>query len=797
MAEEAGEPRRGETKGWLYKWTNYLKGYQKRWFVLAQGVLSYHHSQAEVSHTCRGTLPMNGAVISTAGDGANFMVSNGSGTKTFHLRAASESERQRWVTSLELAKSSFHPRRPLPGSEEGKGREEGEEDEEEDEEELMEMDKAQLVNAVKMLTTKMGELATCSGLIERHVGALQGALTELSVTLEGVGAAGEGRALVPALRAQTKTCLERGTLLKVTANAMVKAGVEFTQHCQYNGRRWQAILVQEREQRQRLEEMVEQLARQHSHLEALVKRSTGETPALVVAPEPRTGVTSNSGTDDEFEDALEHPNLYDVMTVTAPPGFTAASDLHTAASDASGGSKDEDDDLSSSLEDEDDHEKNELRVIRKKDARKRRSSGSQASGEQSSSSRPMTPVQQKSWRPRRTRIPDKPDKPISLWNIVKNCIGKDLTKIPVPVNFSEPLSMLQRLTEDFEYSAILDKAAECSNSCEQLAYVAAFTVSSYSTTAIRVGKPFNPLLGETFEYDREDLGFRCVSEQVSHHPPMVAQYAESTTGLWRCWQEFSMRSKFKGKYLEVEPLGIAHLTFERSGNHYTWRKVKTVVHNIVIGKLWVDQHGEMSVVNHTNGDKCHMKFEPYSYFGGTAKKVSGTVINAQDKVEWVLNGTWDTNLEGSRVISETKVKGKSSLEIGPSRTLWKVNPIAPGAEKYHSFSRFACELNESEEGVAPTDSRRRPDQRLMENGEWDAANDEKLRLEEKQRTVRKSREEEAAQAAQKGESWGGYKPLWFESREDEMNGGKMTFVYQGGYWESKDNHDWAPCPDIF
>ncbi len=27
------------------------------------------------------------------------------------------------------------------------------------------------------------------------------------------------------------------------------------------------------------------------------------------------------------------------------------------------------------------------------------------------------------------------------------------------------------------------------------------------------------------------------------------------TGAWRCWQEFTMRSKFKGKYLEIEPIG--------------------------------------------------------------------------------------------------------------------------------------------------------------------------------------------------------------------------------------------------
>lgn len=88
-------------------------------------------------------------------------------------------------------------------------------------------------------------------------------------------------------------------------------------------------------------------------------------------------------------------------------------------------------------------------------------------------------------RVRRKRVPDKPDYPLNLWLIVKNCIGKDLTKIPMPVNFSEPLSMLQRLAEDFEYSEILDQAANCTDSCEQLAYVAAFTVSSYATTAVR------------------------------------------------------------------------------------------------------------------------------------------------------------------------------------------------------------------------------------------------------------------------------------------------------------------------
>ncbi|KAF2358347.1 Oxysterol-binding protein [Trinorchestia longiramus] len=128
-------------------------------------------------------------------------------------------------------------------------------------------------------------------------------------------------------------------------------------------------------------------------------------------------------------------------------------------------------------------------------------------------------------RQRRKCVPEKPSYPLNLWSIMKNCIGKELTKIPMPVNFSEPLSFLQRLTEDFEYSDILDRAALLEDSCEQLSWVAAFTVSSFATTSVRTAKPFNPLLGETYECDRtDDLGWRAINEQVT--------YSAWSLGLW-------------------------------------------------------------------------------------------------------------------------------------------------------------------------------------------------------------------------------------------------------------------------
>lgn len=58
-------------------------------------------NQAEVGHTCRGSINLQGAFIHTE-DSSNFVVSGG--TQTFHLKAANEVERQRWVTALELAR---------------------------------------------------------------------------------------------------------------------------------------------------------------------------------------------------------------------------------------------------------------------------------------------------------------------------------------------------------------------------------------------------------------------------------------------------------------------------------------------------------------------------------------------------------------------------------------------------------------------------------------------------------------------------------------------------------------------
>ena len=102
----------------------------------------------------------------------------------------------------------------------------------------------------------------------------------------------------------------------------------------------------------------------------------------------------------------------------------------------------------------------------------------------------------------------------------------------------------------------VDAAAREQDAHKRIAYVAAFAMSNYSSTIGRIAKPFNPMLvsrayssnniqvlnlcatqGETFEYCRMDKQYRYVSEQVSHHPPMSACWAESPQ--WNYYGEVS------------------------------------------------------------------------------------------------------------------------------------------------------------------------------------------------------------------------------------------------------------------
>ncbi|OQV25318.1 Oxysterol-binding protein 1 [Hypsibius exemplaris] len=778
-----GDP---DMKGYLFKWTNYLKGYQKRYFVLSKSILMYFRSPSDVPDHPRGSIRLKGTTITTE-ETLTFAVHK-AGDQTFHLKASSEVERQRWVTAMELAKTRA-----------AKGEESSEDDDDQED-----VNRNDLQTVIRNLNLKIDELTACHEQISKQGRALQ----TLIVELEGLN--------IPAdASSKSKAVVERATLFRLTSSALLNASKEFVVMAQVEGKKWQKMLGHEHDQRLRLAEMVEQLAKQHSNLEEAAKAETAMVYSSMKLQQPGgpgkhvpTGLPSD---EDEFFDAQDRfPEEFVVsVSIPSPEGAPVKTHKRTESNMSLNNENVLTSNEADSDEDGDDGPNKALRQERQISVITRKHTASTGSTKRGTLQgineaefrnvpATFTTDRKSRGRPRRLQIPARPNASLSLWSIMKNCIGRDLSKIPMPVNFSEPLSMLQRLTEDFEYSDILDRAAAIEDNFEQMSYVAAFTVSSYATTAVRTNKPFNPMLGETYECDRrEDFGWRAVAEQVSHHPPMVAQHVDSKD--WVCWQEFTASTKFRGKYLQVIPLGICHLVFRKSENHYTWRKVTTTVNNIIVGKLWIDQSGDMEIKNHRTGDICMLKYSSYSYFSrDTPRKVTGAVTDASGSVKWIVNGTWDDQITVAKVVGEQN-KAKEVIEAESPITLWKRNQLLPNSDKMYNLGKYAIELNEPEEGVAPTDSRNRPDQRLMEQGNWDEANKVKQRLEDKQRTQRKHKElgNDAVPLVEDARVQKPYvEPLWFEKRKDPLTGSPI-WASNGKYWDAKAKQDWSACPDIF
>uniref|UniRef100_A0A665VMX1 Oxysterol-binding protein n=1 Tax=Echeneis naucrates TaxID=173247 RepID=A0A665VMX1_ECHNA len=398
----------------------------------------------------------------------------------------------------------------------------------------------------------------------------------------------------------------------------------------------------------------------------------------------------------------------------------------------------------------------------------------------------------------------------SIWSILRNCIGMELSKITMPVIFNEPLSFLQRLTEYMEHTYLIHQANASSDSIERMKCVAAFAVSAVASQWERTGKPFNPLLGETFELLREDLGFRLISEQVSHHPPVSAFHAEGLKQDFVFHGSIYPKLKFWGKSVEAEPKGIITLELPKYNEAYTWTNPTCCVHNIIVGQLWIEQYGNVEVINHRTGERCYLNFKPCGLFGNELHKVEGYILDKSKKKLCALYGKWTESLyvidpaafeahkkndkKGAEERKEVPSPAKDTVQVIPgSQLLWRIAPRPANSAQMYNFTSFAMQLNELHkemEGVIPqTDCRLRPDIRAMENGDIDLASEEKKRLEEKQRAARKNRSKSDEEWKTRSPALG---PRWFQQGQNPHNC-SQDWLFSGGYWDRK----YSQLPDIY
>lgn len=402
---------------------------------------------------------------------------------------------------------------------------------------------------------------------------------------------------------------------------------------------------------------------------------------------------------------------------------------------------------------------------------------------------PLPPVQ------RRSTVRPPKQAPPSIIGFLRKNAGKDLSTVSMPVTANEPTSLLQRLAESVEYPQLLDSAASASLSpAERLMYVTAFAVSYFSNNRVKeraIRKPFNPMLGETYELVREDLGFRFVAEKVSHHPVRMACQAESlNNGGWSFAQSPQPVQKFWGKSVELNTEGRARVVLHVPDEQYSWSQATCFLRNVIAGEKYMEPVQSMTVTCETSGMRAVCTFKAGGMFSGRSEEVTVQLFDphaaGDAPLPLGLTGKWTESLK----------------RTDTGEVIWTVGPLVPDAPKVYGFTNFAAALNEvtgvEESHLPPTDSRLRPDQQALEAGDVDKAEGLKARLEERQRARRKVLESH-------GQTW---KSRFFErvagGNGDASDGNKAAeeevwLLKSGGdgYWQRRSKSDWNGVEGVF
>ncbi|KAE8215535.1 hypothetical protein CF327_g1207 [Tilletia walkeri] len=383
----------------------------------------------------------------------------------------------------------------------------------------------------------------------------------------------------------------------------------------------------------------------------------------------------------------------------------------------------------------------------------------------------------------RTQLPSKVcGDDVSLFSMLKKNVGKDLSTVSFPVSFNCPLSLLQATAEEYEYAPdLLERAAKTEDWVERICLVTAFAVSGYASTKLRASrKPFNPLLGETYECVREQKHMRFLAEKVVHQPPVVAFYAEGKG--WKAQGWSSVKNKFWGKSLELIPEGSTRI--EIGDDAFTVRKPSSFMRNLLAGNKYLEHVGELEIINENTGQRATVDFKEGNMWGGAASRnlIAGTVYDEHGSQVTGFRGRWSESLA-------------RQLTSDNYQVLWEASDMPPCAEDYYGFTYFAVTLNEITPDIQPflppTDSRLRPDQRAMEDGDIDTAEELKQTLEQAQRVRRK--------AASEGKT-GPIQPRWFHKSDEGVEwkyGGPKGDQYFKVRPEAKDNKDAWNAPKIF
>lgn len=241
-------------------------------------------------------------------------------------------------------------------------------------------------------------------------------------------------------------------------------------------------------------------------------------------------------------------------------------------------------------------------------------------------------------------------------------IGMDLTKIVLPTFILERRSLLEMYSDFFAHPDLFTEIADGTSPSDRMIRVLKWYLSSFHAgrKSSVAKKPYNPILGETFRcfwnlHDKEqgekmregplpwvghnDLSF--VAEQVSHHPPISAFYAEHPRKRITVNAHIYTKSSFLGMSVAVHNVGQGKLTLLDHNEEYICTFPSGYGRSILTVP-WIELGGKVSLICPTTGYSANIEFKCKQFFSSDVNKIVAEVFQPNSKKSILrVEGEWN------------------------------------------------------------------------------------------------------------------------------------------------------------
>ncbi|KAJ0173942.1 hypothetical protein K1T71_010088 [Dendrolimus kikuchii] len=584
-------------EGSLSKWTNVMKGWQYRWFVLDEnaGLLSYYTSKEKMTRGVRrGCVRLRAAVIGIDDeDDSTFTITVDH--KTFHFQARDGGEREQWVRALEdtIARHGRRERwsRSVPAPSHRHG---------DLERRISEADAYLqiMIELVSKMNTRVSELADPQ---------------EKS----------NGQVILDHSNAMLDNIKHSIVLLQIAKNTVNPVNGVYQGPTNPS----QAHINKESDLSPRVEMGAEcrELSTPTHPLAPLTDLDAPRQAMSLLVPD--TSYSSSEGEDD-FYDADDEPQG------TTPPGPSASRTC--AAEGAAEQDSSQPVDLPRTRDGEIDY-----------DALYEDESDSDL-GSMENHGSVVT----------------------HLLSQVK--IGMDLTKVVLPTFILERRSLLEMYADSFAHPDQFVKIVDQPTPKDRMIQVVRWYLSSYHAgrKSHVAKKPYNPILGEVFRChweldavdthtpnEKQEVGdgpvpwctpdqLSFVAEQVSHHPPISAFYAEHVNKRIQFEAWVWTKSKFLGLSIGVHNIGKGTVTLLDTEEEYTLTFPNGYGRSILTVP-WIELGGSVVIECVQSGHRANIEFLTKPFYGGKKHRVTCEVFAGVDKKPYyTAQGEWNTRVDG-------------------------------------------------------------------------------------------------------------------------------------------------------